>query len=188
MPHRNPHPTPQPVRHHRRVAHEAAPGPAKLRARRPHRVPHGGNALQRWQRWGLYGCLVTLLISGVLWLSVHFLAWPRAAQAAVEGLPSPWEPWLMKLHGAAMMAVLFFLGALAATHVVRGWRIRSRRSSGVALLIFAAALVLTAYALYYWVPDSLRDVVAWVHAGMGLTWVGLLLWHRRVRNLAHQSA
>jgi len=173
MPHK---PRPIAAAHRRRApSHAAAP----LHRRGLHHRAARSNPIQRWQRVGVYASVVLLLLSGALWLGVHFLGWPASSRPAMEGLPSPWEPILMKVHGAATMAALFFIGGLAATHVVRGWRLRERRASGVTLLALAAALTLTGYALYYLLPENWRDATGWLHGGLGLLWAALVWAHRR---------
>jgi hypothetical protein len=137
------------------------------------------NRISLPQRRMLYACTAVLLLSGLMWLSVHHLAWPSASRAATEGLPSPWEPWLMRVHGAAMMLMLFLVGRLSATHVMRGWRLHVRRKGGVAMLTGLALMALTGYSLYYLIPDDWRDVDGWVHAAVGVAWVLGLLLHRR---------
>lgn len=139
------------------------------------------NPLPNWQRRAGYVVLLALLLSGLTWLTVHFLHWPAASRPAMEGLPSPWEAGLMRVHGAAAMAALFVFGALTSTHMIRGWRMKRRLPSGVAVLSFAALLVLSAYGLYYLVPDDWRDGLGLMHAGAGISVTLALLWHRRRR-------
>lgn len=134
-----------------------------------------------WQRRMLDASVWALVASGLLWLSVHQWAWPDMARASMEGLPSPWEPWLMKLHGAALLVMLFLAGRVSATHVVRGWRQHQGRRSGVAMLLGLALLTLSGYALYYLMPEDRRDAMGWLHAGVGAVWALGLLWHRRSR-------
>jgi hypothetical protein len=142
------------------------------------------NTMPRWQRRLLDGTVWLLTASGLLWLSVHQWGWPTMARAQMEGLPSPWEPWLMKLHGAAVIAMLFVAGRVSATHVMRGWRLHRGRRSGLVMLLGLALLTLTGYALYYLVPEDWRDPTGWVHTGVGAAWALGLLWHRRDRALS----
>lgn len=136
------------------------------------------HALRRWLRWLIHALMLALLVSGGLWLSVHFLAWPAASRASMEGLPSPWEAPLMKLHGAAMLSMVFVVGRLSGTHVLLGWRIKKRVWDGVALLVLLGALAVSGYVLYYWVPDDWRDGLGLVH-GVGGALAGLALWYHR---------
>lgn len=137
------------------------------------------NRLSRAQRRLLYASTAALVLTGLMWLSVHQLAWPVMSRASMEGLPSPWEPWLMKLHGAAMMVMLFMIGRISSTHVMRGLRLHWRVRDGIGLLVGAALLALTGYSLYYLIPDDWRDANGWVHAAIGIGWTATLLWHRR---------
>ncbi|MGE5451896.1 MAG: hypothetical protein ACM3VZ_08685 [Acidobacteriota bacterium] len=140
--------------------------------------PHQRHALRRWVRWTIHALMLALLVSGGLWLCVHFLGWPAVAQASMEGLPSPWEAPLMKLHGAAMLGMVFMVGRLSGTHVLLGWRIKRRVWDGVALLVLIGLLALSGYVLYYWVPDTWRDALGVGHGLVGML-AGAGLWYHR---------
>ena len=143
-------------------------------------MPRSVHRLGGWQRATLYAAGSLLLVSGVIWLALHY---SRAADA----LPSPLEPWLMKVHGLAAFAALFMFGALAASHVPQGWRLSHRwrwarqRGSGLALCTLAALLALTSYLLYYFAPEGVRGALGWIHSGLGAAALPLLLVHRRSR-------
>ncbi len=134
-----------------------------------------------WQRVTLFAAGLALLATGVLWLAVHY---SRAADA----LPSPLEPWAMKVHGLAAFVALFMFGVLAASHVPHGWRLSHRwrwarqRGSGLALCTLAALLALTSYLLYYFAPEGVRDALGWIHSALGAAALPLLMVHRRSRS------
>ena len=136
--------------------------------------------LPAWQKATLYGAGAVLLVTGTGWLAVHY---GRAAEA----LPSPLEPWAMRLHGLAGLAVLFLFGAVAAAHVPQGWRLSQRmrwapqRATGLALCGLAGALALTGYLLYYFAPESVRPALGWLHSGLGAAMALVVLFHRRRR-------
>jgi hypothetical protein len=132
------------------------------------------NPLPRWQRRGLYASLWLLLASGAAWLAVHYTVGAGAAE-----LPHPSEHWLMRLHGALAMAALLFLGTLLPGHVPRGWRMQRQRRVGIALWSLLGLLVVSGYALYYFVPEEARPATGIVHSGLGALAVLLLVWHRR---------
>lgn len=140
--------------------------------------PHRRHALRPWLRLTIHALMLALLLSGSLWLCVHFLAWPAVAQASMEGLPSPWEAPLMKVHGGAMLGLVFLVGRLSGTHVLLGWRIKQRVWDGVALLVLLGALALSGYALYYWVPEAWRDGWGLMHGAVGVL-AALGLWYHR---------
>jgi len=141
------------------------------------------NHLKSWQYRFLYIAAGTLALSGALWLAVHYL-WGAGA----DNLPHPLEPWLMRLHGAAVFAGLFTAGMLAAGHVPQGWRMTTRsaklrvrkagqRRTGLALCVLGLVGILSGYLLYYFAPESLRAMLGWGHAVVGLALVLLLPLH-----------
>ena len=136
------------------------------------------NRLVGWQKSVFYVSAGVLLASGLAWLALHY-------GRADDTLPSVLEPWTMRLHGLAAFALLFVLGALAATHVPRGWRLSQRvrrarqRSSGLGLCVLAGACVLTGYLLYYFAPDTVRAALGWAHSGLGIVAALLVAFHRR---------
>ncbi len=136
--------------------------------------------LVTWQRLVLFGAGSVLLGTGLVWLAVHY-ARPD------DALPSPVEPWAMRLHGLAGFAALFVFGALAAVHVPQGWRLSRRlrhapqRRTGLALCALAAGLALSGYALYYFAPEGVRAPLGWLHSGLGLAGAAIVLLHRRGR-------
>ena len=156
-----------------------------MRERYLRRLAHGlpaghtvANRLRAWQSRLFYASGTMLLATGAAWLVVHYT---RAADA----LPSPAEPWLMRAHGLGAFAILFMLGALAAAHVPRGWRLAERlgwqqqRRTGLVLCALAAALALTGYLLYYFAPETLRPGLGWLHGALGAAMTIVVAMHRR---------
>jgi O-antigen/teichoic acid export membrane protein len=134
------------------------------------RHPH--NPLRRWHRRTLLAVTAALLASGLAWLPAHYL-WGAGAGE----LPSPLEPWLMRLHGLAAMAGLFALGVVAAEHVPRGWRMGHQRASGAALVALALTLAATGYGLWYLASEAWHPAVGWLHTAAGIAATALGLVH-----------
>lgn len=145
------------------------------------------------QRGWLLASLLVLLVSGLVWLALHY-------SVGANGLPRPLEAWMMRLHGLAGFAALAAAGALAAAHVPRGWRVTRQvlkhvdtargdvrrhalhqRVTGVALCILGASTVVTAYMLYYFASDGVQPGLGWLHTALGVALAALLWWHRRRR-------
>ena len=137
------------------------------------------NRLARWQRLTLYITGTLLLVTGVLWLAVHY-----SIGAGAGELPHPIEAWSMRLHGLAAFAGLFFFGVLSAIHIPRGWKYSlhpnwtGQRKTGIALCVFAAVLAVTAYMLYYFAPETVRPALGWVHAIAGAAMGVMVFIHR----------
>jgi len=134
--------------------------------------------LARWQRQLLYAAGLVLLATGVVWLALHY-------GRRDDSLPSALEPWAMRLHGLAALAVVFTFGTLAASHIPQGWRWTHRlrwahqRSTGVTLCTLAGALVLTGYLLYYFAPDNVRPALGSLHSILGAAMAAVVAVHRR---------
>lgn len=134
--------------------------------------------LVAWQRRLLYVAGTTLLVTGIAWLALRY---GRGSDA----LPSPLEAWSMRLHGLAAFAVVFALGALAASHIPQGWHLSQRlrwarqRGSGVALCTLAGLLVVSGYALYYFAPEHVRPPLGWLHSALGGAMATVVVVHRR---------
>ena len=159
------------ARQHRASAlPQALPAAAR---RQVHRLPH-------WQRRWLYLDGVALIVSGALWLALHY-----SVGAGAGAMPHPLEAWAMRLHGVAAFGALFMLGVLAGGHAPIGWRMsrrygwRRQRALGVTLCAAGAALAVSGYALYYFAPEWLRPALGWTHALIGAAMALLIVLHRR---------
>lgn len=147
--------------------------------------------MARWVRLGVYGCGAVLLLSGSLWLAVHYSI---GAGAGADQLPHPLEAWSLRLHGLAAFVGLFLLGAVAAAHVPHGWRLSARprwvlqRGSGLMLCSLSGIMAATGYLLFYFAPETVRPALGWAHAFVSLMVAGLLLSHRSSARSSARSA
>lgn len=151
----------------------------------PHRPPHATpgahtHHLPRWQRRGLYLTIAALALTGLPWLAIHYTLGEGAGE-----LPHPAEAWLMRLHGLGAFTGLFWFGLITAAHIPRGWRMSGRlrwarqRSLGLAVTTLMALLALSAYAMFYLLPEAWHPPVGLAHAALGTLLVPLLAWHAR---------
>jgi len=116
------------------------------------------NPLRPWQRQLLYWASAILLASGAYWALVHYAG----------ARPYLSEALLMKLHGAAAMALLVSIGSVLPAHVPTGWATKRSRSSGSLMLAGFAALTVTGYLLYYAGNEALREGTSYLHLAIGL--------------------
>lgn len=146
--------------------------------------PHP-NPLPRWLYWLLHSAGVVLLISGGVWLALHY----RNGLSTPElELPHPLEHALLRLHGLATLLFTLALGGLGTVHIPRGWRERRQVKTGVGLLLLMLSLLGSGYALYYWVDDSNRWLVGLLHSLAGLLAALVLFVHGRRTKPPAQSA
>ena len=129
---------------------------------------------QRWQRWAVHTTTLALLVTGLAWLAAHHLL--RSTGTFGEELPSPLEPWALRLHGIVAYAFLFMLGSMSAVHIVLAWRLRRHLGSGIGLLACSAVLLCSALALYY-APEPLHAGTSLLHWLAGLVLLPLLWLH-----------
>jgi uncharacterized membrane protein SirB2 len=138
-----------------------------MRKHRAHRLPV---RLSPRHEWTIYMASTLLFVSGVAWLVIHFFR-------PTDSLPSPSEPWWLRVHGAAMLLFLIVLGSLFPTHVLPGWRHRTNHRSGIFVLTVVIILTLTGYGLYYLGDETIRPWISAVHWGIGLVAAGGLAVH-----------
>ena len=114
-----------------------------------------------------------LWVTGALWLVFHYLLKRQGWLGAVH----PLETWWLRIHAAFAFGAIWTFGFLWGTHVVPGWSIRRRVRSGVALVVIAGWLMLSAYLLYYLGDEDQRFVVSILHWLVGLSCPVLFLAH-----------
>ena len=128
--------------------------------------------LDRSFRLLLYGVLVALFLTGIAWLGAG------ALRDSPDG-----ELWqaiaadLLMVHGGGAMVMLMLFGALFPLHVRHGWRRGKNRVLGSAMVAVNAALVITAFGLYYAGSDVMRPWISAVHLYAGLCLPALMLTH-----------
>jgi hypothetical protein len=127
--------------------------------------------------------------SGLGWLLFHYFVRVSGEFGPTQ---SPYEPWWLKLHGAAAFVTLFVLGLLWGVHVLKGWASEQRRASGAGLLALLGALSVTGYLLYYAGDDQLRAAISLAHWIPGLALPAVYLIHRhraaKARRARHRPA
>lgn len=121
------------------------------------------------------------LLGAAVFVLKHFFA--TAGEFGVT--PHPWQPAVLMLHGIVAVIATFLFGWICADHVALTWRMRADRVSGVWLLALIFVLMLTGFAAFFLVDDSVRAVNGTVHEWLGLAlmipWVMHLLFGRGPR-------
>jgi hypothetical protein len=135
---------------------------------------HVNLRMERWQRRAVYAVLIMLAGSGMVWLLAHYLL---RSQGEFGETVHPLEPWSMKLHGAAAMAALFFIGSMINSHIRRAQRAGRNLVAGWVLIAALAALTVTGYGLWYIAGEDSRGIWSMAHWLVGLAFPVLLVWH-----------
>lgn len=99
---------------------------------------------------------------------------------------------LLMIHGGSAMVVLVLLGALIPLHLRLSWRAGRNRITGSTMVACNAALIVTAFGLYYAGADTLRILASDMHIAVGLGLPALIATHiafgRRQRTQSREPA
>ena len=145
---------------------------------------HVNLRLERWHRHALYAVVIALAGSGMLWLAAHYFL---RSQGEFGVAVHPLEPWSMKLHGAAALAMMFFAGSVMNSHIRRAFRAASNLAAGGSLVAVLALLTLTGYGLWYVAGETSHATWSIMHWVPGLAFPLLLLWHIRCGRRARRQ-
>ena len=130
--------------------------------------------LGRWHQAAVYGATAALALSGIIWLVLHYFL----AASGEYGPPiHPLEPWMLRLHGAAVMAALIIYGSLLPVHIRRALSMRRNIALGIGLTALMLLLTVTGYLLYYAGDENARPMISATHWLVGLAMPALLVWH-----------
>jgi hypothetical protein len=127
--------------------------------------------LDRIFRHALYAAFAVLFVTGAVWLVADRLK-DSAGEFWQESAAT-----LLMLHGGGAMITLMMLGALVPMHMRYGWRCGKNLVTGITLSSVNAALIMTAFGLYYLGSETVRPWMSDVHIAMGLAIPALLVGH-----------
>jgi hypothetical protein len=126
------------------------------------------------QRWWLHVTFAVLFLTGVVWWILH--RW-GGVETEFGPTPHPWNPWLLRLHGAGAMVALVVVGTLLGGHVRAAWRAGCNRVTGAGMIAVCGGLSVSGYALYYVGSEAGRALASWVHLGLGVAFPAALIVH-----------
>ena len=113
-------------------------------------------------RYAIYAGFAVLFLTGAGWL---------VADRNKDG-DEIWQQVaanMLMVHGGVAMLTLMALGALIPLHFLRAWHARKNLVSGSLMAAFNAALIVTAFGLYYLGSESVRPWMSWIHIAAGLS-------------------
>lgn len=117
--------------------------------------------LDRAFRYALYAAFAVVFVTGAVWLVADNLKdsasefWQEAAAT------------LLMCHGGGAMITLMMLGALVPVHMRYGWRSSKNLVTGITVATVNAALIVTAFGLYYLGSEAVRPWISWIHIAAG---------------------
>jgi hypothetical protein len=136
-------------------------------------------SLPLWLRVSIHAVFAALWIAGA-WVFVlkHFFETPSEFGLA----PHPWQPKILMIHGMIAVLATYLFGWISSRHVTDTWRRGVDRRSGIALIGLIALLIVSGFASFFFVDDSLRKWNGSIHEILGLAlvvpWIVHLLYGR----------
>ena len=131
-----------------------------------------------WLRLGIHIAFALLWLAGAaVFVLKHFFP----ASTELGPAPSPAAAQLLIVHGIVAVLVTFLFGWIAASHVQSMSRVGADRTSGRWLLWLISILVVTGFANFFLVSDSVRDWNGLLHGLLGLALIVPWLVHVLVR-------
>jgi hypothetical protein len=136
-------------------------------------------SLPLWLRAMIHATFGALWIAGA-WVFVlkHFFQTPSEFGPA----PHPWQPKILMIHGMIAVLVTYLFGWISSRHIADTWRRGVDRTSGLWLIGLIAPLIVTGFASFFLVDDSLRSWNGSIHEILGLAlilpWIVHLMWGR----------
>ncbi len=127
--------------------------------------------LESGLRFWIYATFATLAATGVIWLVADVLK--NAEDEVWQTIAAD----MLMLHGMTAMIALVLMGVMIPLHIQRSWRAGKNRVSGAVMIAANAALVATAWGLYYAGSDLLRTFATDIHIAVGLALPALATAH-----------
>lgn len=83
--------------------------------------------------------------------------------------------WVAAAHLVVTLALVAVVGALWSVHMLRGWRMKRNRLSGVLMVSLLTVLALSAVGIYYFGDEIASKWASLIHTGLGLI-IGVVVW------------
>lgn len=87
-----------------------------------------------------------------------------------------WEFILIQFHAAISFVSLVLIGSLIS-HFSSGLKTKKNLLTGITMILFFIILTITAWGLYYFSDDFLRENSIYIHSFVGLLFPCLLIGH-----------
>ena len=133
--------------------------------------------MSRTERWLLDGANLLVGGTGIVFAIMKYLLEPADEWAVVN---HPWQPHVQHLHVLTAPLLVFVGGLFWKNHVLRRYRDNGTegRSTGVALAIQLAPMVLSGYLIQVSVSEAWRTAWVVVHLITSGLWMALAAAHR----------
>jgi hypothetical protein len=124
----------------------------------------------------LHACVLLVGASGVVYAWMLWFAAPADEWSVVA---HPWQPFVRHLHLLAAPCLIFAVAAIWRGHVWERLRngFPTRRRTGKWLAILFLPMLASGHVLTPITGEGAREVVGWVHVGLGVVWCAVYVVH-----------
>lgn len=126
--------------------------------------------MTRGQVWLVHASNLLVGGTGLVYAWMRYLAEPADEFALVN---HPWQPEVQALHVVTAPLLVFAAGWIWSAHVLRHWRLGTRRGrrTGLLLALLLAPMVASGYLLQTAQEELWREIWIWVHVATSALWV-----------------
>lgn len=133
-----------------------------------------GIHLSRWTKTWINCVGLGVWLTGMGWMSVHYVFEPRT----VANFSGNSEPQWLKWHGAFAVLAIWTGGMLWGLHIVKAWKQHRHRWSGGSLAAALMLLIASGYGLYYVANEAAHSAISMLHQAIGIAILAAYLIHR----------
>jgi cation transport ATPase len=119
-------------------------------------------------------CSTVLAVTGVVLAVFRFVV---PSDDPFTAYPHPTWPFVMATHVLTTPIFFFLVGSMWWPHVVRHWKNRERRTSGMLVIATAVVVSVSGYALFYVGVGGWAEACRIVHAGTGVVATAVYSYH-----------
>ncbi len=129
---------------------------------------------------------MVLSVTGLVYLYFEYFYKPKDEFAVVS---SPLQPWMIKLHVLFSPLFVFMFAVFCVKHVfpMLEAKVTKLKRSGLLLLVFIVALVMSGYFLQSFSQLQFIDWVKWAHVVLGVLFMLALMMHlkgaKKIKNM-----
>jgi hypothetical protein len=124
--------------------------------------------MSRFEKWSL---LVSLGLAGLSGLGLLWTKYLLSNDDPWAAINHPLQPWFLKIHIVVTPLLVFALGLVAARHIWPHLRSARRGSSGRAITLLAAPLIVSGYLIQTVIEPRLLAALAIAHIALGVLFV-----------------
>jgi hypothetical protein len=134
--------------------------------------------MNRWETWLLHVLTAVVTITGIVYFWMKYLL---ETGDPFQVINHPWQPFMLKSHILVAPALIFAVGLITKSHILRKLNTTrvNRFSGGLALFSFPC-MVISGYLLQVVTDETGSRIVLVLHLVTGVLFAGAYLIHQMI--------